>query len=74
MNSLRIRVVLLSPNYGVGTEFNYAIQVSEGGLVWWTINRFKSLDEALPVAKNFAEFVKQNRIIKDDKVLWSVTL
>lgn len=71
MNSFRIRVVLLSPLYGVGTEYNHAIQVSEGGLVWWTVARYKSFDDALHNAKQLKEFVKTNQIVKDDKVMWS---
>lgn len=74
MNSLRIRVVILSPLYGVGTEFNHAIQVSDCGLTWWTVARFKEFNEALHVGKQLAEFVKSNQIVKEQTVLWSTKI
>lgn len=70
MNTLRIRVVILKPDYGVGTEFQHAIQVSDCGLVWWTVNRFKSFDEALQAARDLLAFVKSNYIAKEEAIMW----
>jgi hypothetical protein len=74
VNSLRIRVVQLSKHYGVGDDHAYAVQVSTCGLVWWTLNRFKTFDEALGPAKALEEFVKKNFIVQPTHVLWKTQI
>lgn len=71
MNHLRIRVVKLKPD---GTDFLFAVQSSEYGLVWWTLKRFKSFDEALEHGKGLLEFVGKNFAIKQESVLWTKSL
>jgi hypothetical protein len=70
MNSLRVRAVSLKPDFGVGTEYSHAVQISQDGLVWWTVNRFKTFDEALEAGRTLLAFVKANHIVKDQAVLW----
>jgi hypothetical protein len=74
MNSLRIRAVKLKPDYGVGTEYQHAVQLSQDGLVWWTVNRFKTFDEALEAARTLLAFVKGSQIVKEEAVLWQGTV
>jgi hypothetical protein len=70
LNSLRIRAVKLSEQYGAGTEYLHAVQISQDGLVWWTINRFQKPEEAIEAAKILVEFATANQIVKATNVLW----
>ncbi len=74
MNALRIRVVKLKPDYGVGEDFIYAIQLSESSLLWYTVSRHKEFDQCLFAARALEKFIKDSMIVKDDKVLWSSKL
>lgn len=70
MNSLRIRVGELKPDHGAGHDFPFAVQVSDCGLVWWTIGRFKTFDAALAVGKDLERFVKANQIVSMKHIMW----
>jgi hypothetical protein len=74
MNSLRIRVVKLRPDHGVGNDFIFGVQISTDGLVWWTVNRFKVLDQALEAGRILKSFVGANLVIKEESILWETKL
>jgi hypothetical protein len=72
--SLAIRVATLKDNFGAGKEFPQALQVSMDTLNWWTVGRFKTDVEAIGHAKELANFVSTNRIVKEEHVLWQTRL
>ncbi len=72
--NLRIRVVLLSKQFGVGEEYLYAVQVSADTLNWWTLARFKTFEEALGPAKDLEQFSIKNRLVHPTHVLWKAVL
>jgi hypothetical protein len=72
--SLAIRVSKLKENFGAGKEYPYAIQTSMDTLNWWTVSRFKTDSEAIGYAKDLANFVSTNRIVKEEHVLWQTRL
>lgn len=74
MSALRIRVAKLSPDFGVGNEFQFALQLSGDSLVWWTVGRFKDLDGALGAGKELAAFVEANFTVRPTHILWTSKL
>lgn len=74
MSTFRIRVVMLNASHGAGTEFPYAVQVSGDSLSWWTLNRFKTEDEALGAGKGLEAFLKANLLVKEARIIWSKAL
>lgn len=67
----RIRVVKLDERFGGGSDYPYAVQLSPDGLIWATLGRFKSFEEALDPAKAFSEFINNNMLIKPTVILWT---
>lgn len=74
MNTLRIRVVHLTAQHGAGLDFPFAVQLSGDSLNWWTVNRFKSEDEALGCGRALEHFIKTNLTVKEDRVIWNKAL
>jgi hypothetical protein len=74
MNSLRFRIAKLKPDHGAGLDFIFGLQVSQDGLNWWTIGRYKTFDECLGIGKGLVEFIRSNLIVKDEVILWNSTV
>ncbi len=70
MGSLRIRCVKLNPGYGAGTDNTNAVQISTDGLVWWTLNRFATMAEALEAGKALESFSAKHITVKPEFILW----
>ena len=71
MNYLQVRAVILDDKSEAGKEFPYALQVSQDGLVWWTLGRFKTDHEVIMRAKDLNEFIKKHHTINLKAVLWT---
>ncbi len=46
MSSIRARVGKAIPNKWAGTDKPYLVQVSQDGLIWWTVDRYEDLEIA----------------------------
>lgn len=71
MNALRMRVVKLDPGYGVGDSQQFAIQVSQDGLVWFTLMRFDNELYAKEYAQKLANTADENVTVQATHILWS---
>lgn len=71
MTGFRLRVVRLGPEFGVGSNLPYAIQISEFGLVWGTLSRFHEFDNALEEAKALADEMEKNFTVRPEAILWT---
>ena len=71
MNALRMRVVKLDPGYGAGEGQPFAIQVSQDGLVWFTIGRFDHELYAKEYAQKLAGIADSNMTVQATHILWS---
>lgn len=74
MNALRIRVVRLEPNYGVGDKEPFSVQVSQDGLSWWNLARFADEKLAMEVAADITETADVNFTAKASHILWSTRI
>ncbi len=72
MNSLRIRAIKLDPLGAPDhADYPFAVVVSQDGLMWWPVARYKTVDEVLDSAKGFEKFTKVNTLLKASHVLWA---
>lgn len=71
MNALRMRVVKLDPGYGVGETQPFAIQVSQDGLIWFTLGRFDHELYAKEYAQKLAGIADANIAVQATHILWS---
>jgi len=71
MNALRMRVVKLDQGYGVGETQQFAIQVSQDGLVWFTLSRFDNDLYAKEYAQKLANVAEANIAVQATHILWS---
>ena len=71
MNALRMRVVKLNQGYGVGESQRFAIQVSQDGLVWFTLARFDQELYAKEYAQKLAGVAEANISVQATHILWS---
>ncbi len=74
MNAIRIRVVILDGKFWAGPGYKYAVQLSEHGLIWWTIMRKETEHEAKAFAEELSAFMRTSRLAKADKVIWEEIL
>lgn len=74
MSHFRLRIVKLTDLHGAGAEFPFAVQVSQDGLCWATIGRFKTDHQALATARDLSSFIRKNQIAKEGSVLWTEKL
>lgn len=74
MNTLRMRLAKLDPNFGANTEYSVAMQLSMDGLYWWTVGRFRSMEDAIQPAKDLEKFIKDNFTVKATHVLWAAKI
>lgn len=75
MNSLRIQLVKLNEsNCKDHAEYPFAVLVSQDSLIWWPINRYKTVDEGLEASKAYEKFFTQNQLIKAESIIWTTKL
>lgn len=71
MNALRMRVVKLDTSYCAGENQRFAIQVSQDGLVWFTLGRFDNELYAKEYAEKLAGVAEANMTVQATHILWS---
>ena len=74
MNSLRIRAVLFTDQFGRDPNRPYAVQVSDDGLVWWTMGTYGDADTAKAKASELEAIVKLNQLMRVGAILCSLKI
>lgn len=74
MSSIRARVGKAIPNQWAGKDNPFCVQISQDGLIWWTIDRYDDLEEAKQRAVEVLDRMDSDLKISISHIYWSKKL